>query len=106
ARRRRAGERPARMPEELRLQERIRQRGAVDDDERPRLTRGRLVDGARDELLSRPGFPLNEHRRIGSRDARERLEDLAHRRASADERTKALLRPKWGRYRRRREPDL
>ena len=58
--RRRAGEGAALVAEELALEERVRDRGAVDRDERMVAARGEHVDRPREELLARPALALEE----------------------------------------------
>ena len=55
----RAGERAARVAEELALGERLRDRGAVDGDERAARPGAQLVDGPRDDLLAGAGLTLD-----------------------------------------------
>ena len=43
------------------------------------------VDGARDELLARPGLAAQEHGRVGVRDLLHHREHLAHGRRGADD---------------------
>src|SRR5262249_55136151 len=69
---------------------------AIDDDERPRLPRRRIMDGTRDELLASAALALNEDGGIGRRDARERREEDAHGGARPNERTEARLGPRVG----------
>ena len=57
----RAGERAARVPEELALEERLGDGAAVDRDERPRRARGLVVDQPRDPLLARAALAGDEH---------------------------------------------
>src|SRR6185437_13762850 len=61
----RAGERALFVPEELGGNERLRNGRAVDPDEGPGRAAGTPVDGARDQLLARPGLPQDEHRGVG-----------------------------------------
>ena len=55
-------------------------------DERPAPARRVVVDDLGDELLAGAALALDEHRRVGIRDAADRLVDLLHRRAVADDR--------------------
>src|SRR6185312_3729499 len=80
----RAGERALLVAEQLRLDERARDRAAVDDDERLVLAARQIVDRARDEIFSGAGFALDQHRRFGRADALEEPEDLAHAQRAAD----------------------
>src|SRR5207253_5438298 len=77
-RRGRAGERALLVPEQLRLDERPRDRAAVDDDERLVLALGQGMDRLRDQIFSGAGLAFDEHRRLGRRDALDEPEDLAH----------------------------
>ncbi len=61
----RAGERPARVPEQLALQEMVRDGPAVHGDKRTRAPPPAVVDGPGDELLARAALAVNEHRRGG-----------------------------------------
>src|SRR5690606_35043464 len=56
-----AGERASLVPEELRLEDALRDRRTVDRDERPRSPRALLVNEPRDELLARPAFAQDHH---------------------------------------------
>src|SRR3989441_241461 len=58
-----AGERALLVAEQLGLEERLRQRRAVDGDEGPVAPRRALVDRARHQLLTRPALALDENRR-------------------------------------------
>ena len=84
--RRGAGERAALVPEQLALDQVGRDRAAVDDDEGP-LARGRSRSwiASRDQLLARAGLALDQHGRAAERDALDRAEQLAHRRARAEQ---------------------
>ena len=82
----RARERAARVAEQLVLEERVGERGAVERDERLLGARTARVQRARDELLPRAGLAGDQHRaRRGGR-AADQILDLAHRLAVADER--------------------
>ena len=81
-----AGEGAARVAEELVLEQRLGQRGAVQRDERTVGARAAGVHRARRELLAGAGLPGDEDR---ARDRRPRggsAPSLAHRLAVADER--------------------
>ena len=67
----RARERPLLMTEQLRGDQRRRDRGAVDIDEALRGSSGPFVDGARDDLLARPCLSQNQHCRIRGRHHRD-----------------------------------
>jgi len=72
------------LAEELALEERIADRAAVDDDEGAAGALALSPDGAREDVLARAGLPLEQHRRVGARDALEDREDGAHGEALAD----------------------
>jgi hypothetical protein len=57
----RAGERAANVAEELRFQETVRQRRAVDGDERLSGERGVVVDRSGHALLARAGLAQQQH---------------------------------------------
>ncbi len=71
----RAGERAALVPEQLALEQRPRDRRAVDRPQRPAGARGERVDGRGDEFLARSRLAADEHRGLGARDT---LDDLEH----------------------------
>ena len=79
ARRRGAGERAAHVAEERRLEERLRDAGAVLADERAARARPVGVDGARDELLARAALADEEHRDVARGHA---VDEAQERRAS------------------------
>ena len=81
----RIGERPSLVSEQLALDQVLRHRRAADRDERSGAARAEPVDRARDALLARAGLPEHEHRRVGSRDARDELAQPHHLRALAVE---------------------
>jgi ABC-2 type transport system permease protein len=58
-----AGEGPLDVAEKLGLQQALRQRPAVDDDEGAARPGGGLVEGAGHQLLAGPGLALDQHRR-------------------------------------------
>src|SRR2546425_1718063 len=86
---RRAGERALLVAEQLRLEQRLGQRGAVDRDERAAAPRRARVDRAGDELLAGAALALDEHRRGAAGDLLEERHHAAERGARADDR--ALL---------------
>ena len=57
----RSGEGAPLVPEQLTLDQRRRERGAVHPDERPRSSRAELVNRARDELLARSRLTMKQH---------------------------------------------
>src|SRR5262249_36596714 len=71
-----AGERALLVAEELALDERRRDRRAVDADERSLSTRRVLVQRARDELLAGARLAGDEHRRRRVRHLLDEAEDL------------------------------
>src|ERR1043165_9070272 len=80
-----AGERAAHAAEELRLDERLRKRRAVDGGEGLGAPRRVAVDGARDELLAGAGLAEDADRDVAAGDAGDEREDVAHRRRVADD---------------------
>jgi hypothetical protein len=81
-----AGERPLGVPEELALEQRLRDRGAVHGDEGVVPARGLRVDGAGEHLLARAALALEEHGRLVLRGALDQLQHLDHRRRGRDDR--------------------
>ena len=77
-----AGERPPLVPEELALEERLRERRAVHRHERALRARAVVVERARDHLLARAALAPEEHRRAARRDARDDVEHRAPARRS------------------------
>ena len=73
-----AGERALLVAEQLALDQRRRNRAAVDNDERSAAARARLMNGLRQQRLARPGLALDQDSRVGACDARQRLEHTAH----------------------------
>src|SRR4030095_11873610 len=65
----RSGEGTALVPEQLRLEQRLRQRRAVDDDEGTVGAGAGLVDRAGDQLLAGPRLTLDQHRGVEARHA-------------------------------------
>ena len=78
-----AGERAALVAEELALEERVREGGAVDGDEAAALALALEVDGARRELLAGARLAVDEHRGVVLRQHADGLEDLVHRLVAA-----------------------
>ncbi len=72
ARLRRAAEGPARVAEELTVEERVRDRGAVDGHERLSRARAARMERARDQLLARARLASNQHRRRLGRERADR----------------------------------
>ena len=56
-----AGEGAARVAEQLRFDQVVRQRRAIEGAERPIAPRSRAVDGACDQLLSAAAFAGDQH---------------------------------------------
>src|SRR6266436_2042923 len=86
-----SGEGATLVPEELRLDERLGQRRAVDGDEGPLGTPARIVDGASDQFLSRAALSGEQHRRLCRSDARRLIERLPEGRRLADDPVEAVL---------------
>ena len=80
-----AGEGPATVAEQLRLDQIRRDGGAVDLDERPVRAATELMDGARDELLASAVFSVHEDAGVARRDLADERDHLLHRLASRDE---------------------
>ena len=73
------------MTEQLRLEQRLGDGGAVDDDERPVGAGPRIVNRARHQLLARARLALDQHRRVEARHAGHQLVDGDDLRRVADE---------------------
>ena len=79
------GESALLVSEELALQQRLHEGGAAHLDIRPGAA-GRVgVQGVGGHLLAGPALAVDHDRGVARRDAPDRLEDLLHRRAAADE---------------------
>src|SRR6185503_11811896 len=63
-----ARERALHVAEQLRLEQALRERAAVERQERPLGARGQLVDVAGDDFFAGPRLPLNEHGALRGRD--------------------------------------
>ena len=87
----RAGERPLLVPEQLRFQQVVRQRRAVQLEQRPAGARRVVVDGAGDQLLAGAGFAPHQHRGVPLRHLPHLLEHPLHRLAVADHAVEAVL---------------
>ena len=74
--RRRAGERALLVTEELGLEQRLGNRGAVDGDERSVGARAQHVQRAREQLLARAALAFDQHGRVGRRRAMQRQRHL------------------------------
>ncbi len=81
------------MTEELRLDEVLGKRRAVDDLEGPFGPRRVLVEGTRNELLAGARLAVHERRRIGARDLEETREELAHDVGAAEKWAEVILGP-------------
>jgi len=66
------------VSEKLALEERLRDGAAVDRDERPRRTRGLLVDKPRDPLFARSALASDEDGGIDLRHAARQVDELPH----------------------------
>ena len=74
----RARERALDVAEELRLEERLGKRRAVDGDEGPARARARVVDCLGDHLLAGSRLAVDEHRRIRGRHTPDEIQHLGH----------------------------
>ena len=79
------GERALLVAEQLALQQRLGDGGAVDRQERPGGPAAVLVDGAGDQLLAGAALAEDQHGDVLRGDPADRLVDLLHRRRAADE---------------------
>ncbi len=79
-----AGEGPALIAEELRLEQLLRQCGAVDRDERTVLARRRLMNESRDDFLAGSRLPLQKDRRVGGGHTQRPRQDALPRLRSSD----------------------
>ena len=86
----RAGEGPALVAEQLALDERRRQRGAVDGDDRPVAPAAAVVEGPRDEVLARPRLAEEEDGRVGRGHLLDLAQHAAESGAAADDRLEAV----------------
>ena len=80
-----ARERALLEAEQLRLEQRVRDRRAVDRDERLARARAQRVNRARQDFLARAAFALQQRRRVGRRHLLDRPADLQHRVARRDD---------------------
>ena len=93
----RVGKCAALVSEELRLEQVLGDRRAVDCDERLLRIRAGIVNTAREQLFSGAGFAQQQHRRARrARDAMSQGEGLGNRRAAPED----VLKAKVGRQRR------
>ena len=79
----RAGERALLVAEQLALDQRLGERGAVDGDARTLRAARRAVDRARDHLLAGAGLAAEQDRRVARADALDELDARARPRRSA-----------------------
>src|SRR5262245_5869425 len=86
----RAREGAAPMPEELALEQRILECGAIDGEERSVGTRALAMDRAGDELLAGPGLALDQDRDRRRGSTLHQAEHVGHPRAGADDLRKAV----------------
>ena len=80
-----ARERAADMAEQLGLEQRLGDRAAVERHEPVHPARAVVVDGARDDFLSRSGLTGDEERAVRGRDGLQQLKQVSHRAALADD---------------------
>ena len=83
-------ERALHVAEQVRVDQALRDRAAVDHDERPTLAWRRVVDRARAQLLAGARLALDQHGGVGRRGHLEHREQLAHRQALAGHRTEVI----------------
>ncbi len=74
-----AGERAALMPEQFALQKVLRDRGAVDGDERFLASLAVPIDRAGDQFLARATFARDQRSRITHRELADEFEHVLHR---------------------------
>ncbi len=82
----RAGECALFVTEDFAFDQRFRNRGAIDGDERLRLARAERVNGARDQFFSGAAFSRDQYRCRAGRDHLDEAEDLLHALRWADQR--------------------
>jgi hypothetical protein len=80
-----AGEGATLVAEQFRLEQGLRDRGAVDADEWPVAARTRVVDGAGDDLLARSALALQEHGAARISDHGDLLAQLLDRRVASEQ---------------------
>src|SRR5439155_26911500 len=86
-----AGERALLVPEERRLDERGRRRGAIEDDERPGRARARGVNRLRHRLFSGAGLALDDERHLRLGEPPANRIKATHRDARAEDGAEARL---------------
>src|SRR5262245_26861449 len=72
------------MTEQFRFEQSLRDRAAIDDDERPVASRAVLVYGLRNQLLARAALTRDQDRQVGPRDFFDQGVNAAHRRRRPD----------------------
>ena len=77
---------PAYVAEELALQQRLGERGAVHHDERTGLAPPAVVERSGDELLARTRLARDQHGGVGVHNPIEQIVEPSHRRAGAEQR--------------------
>ena len=87
----RAGERALLVTEDLALEQRLGNRGAVDRHERKRRAGAELVNGLRDQLLAGARLAPDQHRGVGRRRLFDHAVDAADAGAVADDAPEAAL---------------
>src|SRR2546425_1563805 len=73
------------MPEQLRRNQRLRDRGAIDTNERTTRPPGATMDRTGDELFTRPGLTLDQNGRVGRRYFRDLSQHRPQRIRRADD---------------------
>jgi hypothetical protein len=96
---RRVGERPLYVAEQIRLEQRLGNGGAIRLDERLAPLRAAGVDGARHQLLARARLAGNQHRAPRGRRQLEQADRVPDRAAPADNAVPLMARP-WRKRRR------
>ena len=78
-------ERAARVAEQLRFEQRLGDRAAVDGDERLVAPRARAVDRAREQLLAGAGLAVDQHARVRVGDQARLPQQILHPRTAGDD---------------------
>ncbi len=91
----RVGERPLHMAKKLAFQNMFAERGTIEGHEGTALAGAVLMNRLCDQLLSRAGIPLDQHRGIGGGDPAQTVDHFVHLRTVADHpfKTKFLIEP-------------
>ena len=87
----RARERPFRVAEQLRFDQRLRDGRAVDGDKRHVAPRAGAMDGARHQLFAGPGLAGNQHRAAGGGDRLDASNHVVDHPALADDAVLAMV---------------